>query len=98
MRSTRMAVRGWGSYLPGSHLSLQGVDPGPFRVYTVDDKLAETDLSSCIIPITLPSRLQPNGTYRSQEGEGFIPRNKEIPFHISGSVRYKSTFTLFGPI
>ena len=75
----------------------------PFRVCSVDDKLALRLIfprvlrysSVNIIPITLPSRLQPNGTYRSHADVGCIPRNKEITFHISGTVREKSTFTLF---
>ena len=47
-----------------------GVVPEPFRVYSVDDKLALRLISPrvlryssvSIIPTKLPSRLQPNGT------------------------------------
>jgi len=62
------------------------VDPGPFRVYSVGDKLALRMIFPLvlryspvsIIPVTLPSRHQPNRTYRNQAGEGCLPRNKEI--------------------
>lgn len=64
---------------------IPGVDPGSLRVYSVDGKLALRLIfprvlrysSVSIIPVTVPSRLQPNRTYRSQAGEGCLPRNKE---------------------
>jgi hypothetical protein len=70
---------------------IPGFDPGPFLVYSVDKKRALKLISPVelrysyvsIIPITLSSILQPNGIYRSQAGEGCVPGNKEIAFHIA---------------
>jgi hypothetical protein len=76
---------------------IPGVDPSPYIVYCVDEKLAlrlifPIELRyACvsIIPITLSSRLQANGIYGSQAGEGCILGNKEIAFNISGSLDRK---------